>query len=52
MKKLIAIAFLLVSSICAAETTWYSDGSYSDTRYNSDGSSTTWNSDGSYSQTR
>lgn len=52
MKKLLSIICLLASINCMAETTWYSDGSFSQTTRDGYGGSTTYNSDGSWSQSQ
>lgn len=44
MKNLILMLSILVSMNVMADTTWYSDGSWSQSNGN-----TTWNSDGSWS---
>lgn len=46
----IALAFFGFSYNCCAETTYYSDGSYSQSTADSRGNSTTYYSDGSWSQ--
>lgn len=50
MKKLLLLGLMLTTMNVFAETTYYSDGSYSQTSSNGNGGSTTYNSDGSYSQ--
>ena len=50
MKKLLTVVCVLLSINCFAETTWYSDGSFSQSQSDGYGGSTTYNSDGSWSQ--
>ncbi len=50
MKKILMILSLVVSVNCMAGTTWYSDGSFSQSNSDPYGNSTTYNSDSSWSQ--
>jgi len=49
---LLALFFSVISMTAIAETTYNSDGSYSQTNSNGNGGSTTYNSNGTYSQTQ
>jgi hypothetical protein len=52
MRKILLAVLLLTSMSAMAETTYYSDGTYSQTYSDGRGGYNTYNSDGSYSYSR